>query len=277
MRKRFVGSVAVFLFFSLACSAETLRVMTFNVRKPVRRDGNNRWELRQDTLVRAIARKDPDLLGTQELWAIQGDYIVEKVPEYSWLGNSRPGTGLDQYMGIFYKSRKFHLVEAGNYWLSETPEMPGSKGWGATAPRMVTWALFQVKASGKRFYFVNTHFQHTREGATARLNSAKLLMERTRTLASDIPLILTGDFNTAPGTEPYQILTEHLRDAWKNAAKKAGPEGTMSRFTGVTNARRIDWILYRGPYKVLEIETVTYNEDGRYPSDHYPVYAVLEY
>lgn len=278
MLKRFLFPLAVLLLFVLACAAETLRVMSFNVRYPAKGDGPNRWELRQDTLVRTIRHKNPDLMGTQELFYIQGQHIVENLPEYEWFGNSRRGNREDEHMGVFYKRSKLRVIESGNLWLSETPEVAGSQAWGATLPRMVTWALFEMEASGKRFYFYNTHFHHTAQGAQARVNSARLIASRISNLPKDVPLILTGDFNSAaPDSEPYKILAAPLRDAWVSAARKIGPEGTSSGFRGDSSGRRIDWIMYRGPFTVLEAETVTYNEDGRYPSDHFPVLAVLEF
>jgi len=276
--KRFLYRLAVLLLFASACSAETLRVMSFNVRFPAKGDGPNRWELRQDTLVRTIRLKNPDVIGAQELFHIQGEYIVENLPEYEWFGNSRRGSREDEHMGVFYKRSKLRVIEAGNFWLSETPEIAGSQAWGATLPRMVTWALFESRASGRRFYFYNTHFHHTPEGAQARVNSARLIADRIGKLPEDIPLVLTGDFNSAaPDSEPYMILTALLSDAWSAAVRKLGPQGTNSGFRGETSGRRIDWIMYRGPFAVPEAETVTYNEDGRYPSDHFPVLAVLEW
>lgn len=276
MRQRLVPALAIVLFV-LACRAETLRVMSFNVRYPAKEDGSNRWELRQDTLVRAIRQKNPDVMGTQELFYIQGQYIVDNLPGYEWFGNSRRGNREDEHMGVFYRRSKLRVIESGNFWLSETPEIAGSRGWDATLPRMVTWALFEIKASGTRFYFYNTHFHHTAEGAPARLNSAKLIADRLGRLPKDAPFILTGDFNSAaPDSEPYKVLTGQLRDARITAARKIGPDATTSGFRGDTSGRRIDWILYRGPLAVLEAETVNYNEDGRYPSDHFPVLAVFE-
>ncbi|HOK48426.1 MAG TPA: endonuclease/exonuclease/phosphatase family protein, partial [Bryobacteraceae bacterium] len=199
------------------------------------------------------------------------------LPEYEWFGNSRRGNREDEHMGIFYKRSKLRLIEAGNFWLSDTPEVAGSQAWGATLPRMVTWGLFEIRASGKRFYHFNTHFQHTAQGEQARVNSAKLIAERIAKLPSDVPLILTGDFNSpALESQAYKILSASLKDAWFTAAHRVGPEGTLSGFRGGTGGRRIDWILYRGPFSVAFAETVTYNENGRYPSDHYPVFAVFE-
>ncbi|MEZ5402460.1 MAG: endonuclease/exonuclease/phosphatase family protein [Bryobacteraceae bacterium] len=257
--------------------AETLRVMTFNVRYPAKGDGPDRWEVRQDTLVRAIALKNPDVFGTQELFHTQGEYIVANLREYQWIGNSRRGNREDEHMGVFFKPSKLRVIEAGNFWLSEMPEVAASQAWGATLPRMVTWAQFEIRESGRRFYFYNTHFHHTVNGNMARVNSAKLIAARIATLPAHVPLILTGDFNAgAPGADPYKILSAILTDSRVAAARKLGPEGTWSGFKGESTDRRIDWILYRGAISTLESETVTYNESGRYPSDHYPVFAVFE-
>jgi len=265
------------LLLAAFASAESLRVMTFNVRYPAKGDGANRWELRQDTLARVIALKNPDVMGTQELFYTQGQYIVETLPEYDWLGNSRRGTREDEHMGVFYKRAKLRVIEAGNFWLSDTPEVAGSVGWGASLPRMATWVLFEIRATGRRFYFFNTHFHHTADAGAVRLNSARLIARRIAALPTALPVILTGDFNTGPDSEAYKALTESLTDARTAAPRKLGMENTWSGFKGDTTGTRIDWILYRGGLTALESETVTYHEAGRYPSDHYPVFSVLEF
>lgn len=271
--------LSVLLFAgALLAPAEILRIMSFNVRYPAKGDGPDRWELRQDTLSRVIRLKNPDVIGTQELFYIQGEHIVRSLPEYEWFGNSRRGNREDEHMGVFYKRSKLRAIELGNFWLSDTPEVAGSQAWGANLPRMVTWALFEVRESGKRFYFFDTHFHHTRDANQARVNSARLIAERIAKLPATAPVVLTGDFNAeAPSADPYKVLIADLKDARVAAGRKLGPDGTWSGFKGEATDRRIDWILYRGPFTALEFETVTYHEDGRYPSDHYPVLAVLEF
>jgi endonuclease/exonuclease/phosphatase family metal-dependent hydrolase len=265
------------LLFVLPLSAQTLRVMTFNVRYPSPGDGPNLWELRRDLLVGVIRDKNPDVFGTQELFQLQGDYIVEKAPDYAWFGISRRGNHEDEHMGVFYKKDKLRLLESGNFWLSETPDKPGSMSWNVSLPRMVTWGLFELKVGGRRFYLFNTHFPHRREDAEARLNCAKVLMERISRLPKDVPFILTGDFNSAPDTPPYQVFAAELKDTRLTAARRTGPDGTNSGFSGRTEGPRIDWIFYRGALKAVESETIVRSQDGRYPSDHFPVFVVLEW
>jgi endonuclease/exonuclease/phosphatase family metal-dependent hydrolase len=266
----------VLLLAALAAWPETLRVMTFNVRYPAKSDGPNVWENRRDLLVETIRLKDPDIFGTQELFHEQGQYIVEKLPAYAWFGLSRRGNQQDEHMGVFYKRDRLRRVESGDFWLSESPDVPGSMSWDVSLPRMVTWALFEIQGSGRRFYFYNTHFPHRREDEPARLNCARLIAQRIRKLPPRVPFILTGDFNAPAGGEVYTVF-EGLVDCWTTAAKRAGPEATFSAFKGSTAGPRIDWIFHRGGLKALEAETVTHNQDGRYPSDHYPVFAVLEF
>jgi endonuclease/exonuclease/phosphatase family metal-dependent hydrolase len=249
-----------------------LRVMAFNVRLPVAADGPDRWEARQDLFVETIRRADPDIIGTQELWKIQGDYLIARLPRYSWFGIDRRGGHGDEHMGVFYRRDRLKLVEMGNFWLSDTPEVPGSISWGHPLPRMVTWGLFEAIPGGKRFWFFNTHFPYRGEDEGARTKAAELIAARIARLPGDMPVVLTGDFNTVPESEAHRALTAGLSDAWITAARH-GPEGTFHGFTGKP-AQRIDWVLARG-MTAERVETVTFARAGRYPSDHFPV--VVDY
>lgn len=266
---------ALFVIAAAVGAAPPLSVMSFNVRYPAPGDGPNRWELRRDLLVQVIRSRDPDLIGTQELYYEQGQYVVEKLPAYAWFGRSRRGNREDEHMGVFYKKARLRLIEQGDFWLSETPERPGSMSWNVTLPRMVTWGLFEEVASKNRFYFFNTHLPHRPEDAAARLRCAEVIAARLAKLPPDAPVILTGDFNAPAGGDVYDLLTRVLADAWTQAAQRKGPEGTFHGFRGEPSGPRIDWILFRGPWNAVEAETVTDNDQGRYPSDHFAVFAVF--
>ncbi len=276
MRNLLVAALGLALIGGSPLGAESLRVMSFNVRLPSKSDGPNYWDSRRDIAVEMLRTRDPDIFGTQELFHHQGEYLVEKLPEYSWFGLSRRGNHTDEHMGVFYKKDKLRVIVERDFWLSETPDVPGSMSWDVSLPRMVTWGLFETKESGRRFYFLNTHFPHRRQDHEARLKCAGVIVSHIASLPPEVPLILTGDFNAPAGEAVYRILTSDLEDAWKTANSKSGPEGTFHGFTGKPGESRIDWILYRGPFEVLTAATVTFNEDGRYPSDHFPVFAVLE-
>jgi endonuclease/exonuclease/phosphatase family metal-dependent hydrolase len=256
--------------------AADLRVMTFNVRYPAKGDGQNVWENRRDLLVETVRKYSPDVMGTQELFYEQGQYIVEKLPEYAWFGLSRRGNHEDEHMGVFYRKERLELLKSGNFWLSEKPDEPGSMSWNVTLPRMVTWAVFKDKETGRSFHFYNTHFPHRREDREARVQSARVLQQRLQALPPNTNVILTGDFNTDAGTEPYNLLTEVLKDARKSVSSPSGPEGTFHGFSGKPGKARIDWILYRGSLQPVSVEAITMNGEGRYPSDHFPVIAVFK-
>ena len=259
-------------------AAQSLRVMSFNVRLPVESDGENRWENRRELMARVIEEQRPDVFGTQELFKSQGDYLVERLPKYAWFGEGRRGSEggeRDEHMGVFYRTDRLRVVESGDFWLSDTPQVPGSITWGHPLPRMVTWALFERVADGKRFYLFNTHLPYRDEDEDARTRGARLILQRVQALPADVPVVLTGDFNTTPDSPAHALLAASLQDAWIASPHRKGPEATFHDFTG-TPDRRIDWILQRG-WQVTRVRTVTTHAHGRYPSDHFPVIATLRW
>lgn len=250
-----------------------LRVMTFNVRLPLASDGANAWEHRREIAAATIAAADPDLIGTQELFKRQGDDLTARLPRYAWIGLDRRGGRADEHMGLFYRRDRLRPLRFGHFWLSDTPETPGSISWGHPFPRMATWAVFETLAGGRRFLAVNTHLPYRAEDEAAREKGAALLLQRIERLADGLPVVLTGDFNTAPGGKAHQLLTETLADAWSEARERRGPEGTFHAFTGQAD-RRIDWILTRG-FRAERAETLARPKGERQVSDHFPVVATL--
>lgn len=254
-----------------------LRVMTFNVRYGEADDGINAWPKRRDLMVEVIRREHPDILGTQELLSPQGDYLQQHLTNYTWFGMGRNGNDINEndneHMGVFYDKTRLKVIESGNFWLSATPDKPGSIGAGQVMPRMVTWARFQDRRSGKQFYYYDTHFPYKdgKEAELTRERCAKQIRQRLETLPTSLPFILTGDFNTTPDSRTHASLTDILHDAWTAAPHHEGPDATFHGFTGHA-IHRIDWILYRG-VKADDVRTITTHEGKVYPSDHFPVVA----
>ena len=254
--------------------ARDLRVMSFNVRVPIASDGPNRWEARRDLFARTVARADPDVIGTQELHQRQGDDVIARLPRYNWFGRDRRGGHADEHMGIFYRRDRLTLIDQGDFWLSDTPEMPGSISWGHPYPRMVAWGRFQTR-NGHRFVLFDTHFPYRAEDEAARAKAAALIASRIGSIAKGDPVILTGDFNAVPDGDAYRALTHTLADARLAAPKPTGPAATFHNFTGNPD-RRIDWIFTRG-FHVEAFATDTAHDGPRYPSDHFPVVADLSF
>jgi endonuclease/exonuclease/phosphatase family metal-dependent hydrolase len=173
------------------------------------------------------------------------------------------------------------LLQQGTFWLSETPDLAGSRSWDAALPRIVTWGRLRDRRSGAAFYLFNTHFDH--RGETARRESAGLLLRKVAEIAGRAgPVIVTGDFNATPDSDPYRVLTspgppgEHsgLVDALLASERPHhGPTSSWNAFKAIEAGRRIDFVLVRPPVAVLQHGILSDTFDGRFPSDHLPVVA----
>ncbi len=294
MRKSWLGFLAVALFTSLFTGAAeqdetTLRVMTYNIRYNNPGDGINAWPNRKDHVAEMIGKKaNADLAGLQEALREQIDDLAARLPGYAWFGVGRDdGKDAGEFTPIFYRTDRFELLDHNTFWLSETPEVPGSKSWDAAITRIVTWGKFKEKASGIEFYHFNTHFDHI--GRQARTESAKLVWKKIQELAPGRPVILTGDFNVPEKSEAYRVLTgatpeaasvSDLQDA--RYLSQSGHQGPTSTFVNAdwTQTRepesKIDFIFVRKGMQVLSHKVMDDQYDGRFPSDHLPVVAELK-
>jgi endonuclease/exonuclease/phosphatase family metal-dependent hydrolase len=267
-----------------AGSAE-LRVMSYNIRYGTAPDGENHWERRKEFLIETIRSFKPDLLGTQETLAFQRDYLAEKLPEYGVLGVGRDdGKDRGEMMAIYWRKERFEVLDSGHFWLSLTPDIPGSRSWDSSLPRMVTWIKLRDRQQPERppILWMNTHFDH--RGKQARQNSAQLLRRKLEELGQGCSLIVTGDFNSGEGSEPYRILFGPweakelpLVDTYRAVhPERRGDEGTFSGFRASNvSGPRIDWIGCSRDWRILEAGIDRTARDGRTPSDHFAVYAVL--
>jgi endonuclease/exonuclease/phosphatase family metal-dependent hydrolase len=256
---------------------DALRVMSFNIRYGTANDGDNAWDRRKELVAETIRTYEPVLVGLQECLGFQAEYLVEQLPEYKWFGVGREADGSGERMAVLYRPDVLNPLETGNLWLCKTPNVPGSSSWNSACNRMVTWGKFYRHADGRMVYFFNTHFDHRSE--EARRGAAGVLAEQVNRIAGDEQVIVTGDFNArAEASVPWQTVVDAgFRDAWLEADAQEGPSVTWSGFKAPKEEtdRRIDWILTRGALDVRQCETVAFNRDGRYPSDHFPVFAEI--
>ncbi len=265
--------------------ASDVRVMSFNIRYGTAQDGDNHWEKRKEFLIKTIKAFDPDLLGTQETLSFQRDFIAEKLPGYDVLGVGRDdGRERGEMTALYFKRSRFEKIDGGHFWLSQTPEQPGSKSWDSSLPRMVTWVKLRDRRqpNAKPIMFFNTHFDH--RGTEARTESARLLRRRVAELIKSCRVIVTGDFNTGEGSEPYRELfypnndgPSLLSDTYRVTYHGRAPnEGTFSGFKAEdSNGPRIDWIGASKDWWIVAASIDRTAREGRTPSDHFPVTAVL--
>lgn len=261
--------------------SEPLRVMSFNLRYGKANDGDNRWEKRDWLVAKTVKAFDPDLLGTQETLKFQAEFLEQQLEGYTYFGRSRMKTP-NEHCGIFFRTNRFTQLAGGHFWLSETPSVPESKSWDSALPRMATWVLLHDKSNETSgpILFLNTHFDH--KGVQAREKSAGLTAQQVNKLqaiAADATVVVTGDFNTPEGSAPYRALVadnDMLTDTYRVAhPDRASQEGTFNGFIGKSDGPRIDWILTSAGLSVDSADIDRSSESGRYPSDHFPVTAVL--
>ena len=261
-----------------------LRVMSFNVRYGEADDGPNHWRHRKELVVETVRQFDPDVMGTQELMGLQAQYFEQELPDYSVHGTSRfPSDPNQEQCAVYFRQTRFEKTRAGHFWLSDTPDVPGSQSWDSSLPRMVSWIrLRRRNRPSTNFYVFNTHFDHV--GHEARIQSAALLRARIQRIAGDLPVIVMGDFNSDEGSLPQQVLLHatkglKLQDTYRSVIPDREParECTLSRWNGNRRGPRIDWILVSPRWNVSSAGIVRSNDQGRYPSDHYPVTAVLQH
>src|SRR5690606_27998654 len=197
----FILAVAI----PVSTSAQSLKVMSYNIRYDNPMDGRNAWPLRKDRLIQLVREQAPDILGVQEALHHQLTEMLDGLEGYAFVGVGRDdGKEAGEYSAILYKKSAFELRDQNTFWLSETPNVPGSKSWDAAITRVVTWARLYSKHLGTEILAVNTHFDHI--GKEARLRSAEMIRKKIPELAGDLPVILTGDFNVTRNDPPYQAL-----------------------------------------------------------------------
>ena len=253
-----------------------IRVMTFNLRFENDRDGENAWECRRAMIIRLIDQYAPDILGTQEGKWDQLMYLAENLPGYHAHMPGRKEDRHAQCPTLFVKKERFAVAGGRDFWLSKTPEVYLSKDWDSAFPRMMSYAeLLPVKENNSRIYAAVTHLDH--KGKEARFHQAEIIARWARKTQG--PKLVMGDFNEEPEADVHQVLTDKnagLADTWQAIKGSRGPESfTHHGFTGVPKGSRIDWILATSDFSVADARIVKYQEDGFYPSDHFPYLADL--
>lgn len=279
MKKTSLLSLALLL--TVFIMSQELNVMTFNIRLNTSADSLNAWPYRKDKVASQILFHEAHIIGVQEALHDQMIDLQQRLPKYKYAGVGRDdGKEKGEYSAIFYDTTRLQALQTKTFWLSETPEVPGSKSWDAAITRIVTWIKFRDKKTKKTFVVFNTHFDHI--GQVARRESAKILLQSVNKIAGTIPAVITGDFNAQPADEPIRVIKDSSNPLCLTDSKEIslrphyGPSGTFNGFKEKErNDQPIDYIFLKGKWKVLKHATISQTWEGRFASDHFSVIATL--
>jgi endonuclease/exonuclease/phosphatase family metal-dependent hydrolase len=269
-----------------------VRVMSFNIRYGTANDGENHWKNRKEMVFDVLRNHRPDVVGLQEALGFQIDQIRKAVDGYGKIGVAREdGANDGEYSAILYRRKLFDVGESGTFWFSDTPEVPGSSHWGNACVRICSWARFIKKKSGTAFYVFNLHLDHVSQ--PSREKSAVLLTKRLLDRKHVDPFIVTGDFNAGENNPVIMylkgkaVISKSNGDKFKNLVPMvdtfrvlhpdAEGVGTFNGFKGSRTGNKIDFVFTMPGVKVLEAKILYDNIADKYPSDHFPVSAVVRF
>jgi endonuclease/exonuclease/phosphatase family metal-dependent hydrolase len=269
-----------------------IKVMSFNIRysygKPQESAAENDWYdakyPRRERVIRVIRDYLPDLLGVQEARDLQINDLRTALPEYEFYGIGRDdGKTEGEFSGIYFRSDRFTKKDAGSFWLSDTPEKPGTTFYKAenAVPRIASWVRLTEKEFGREIFVLNMHWDHI--DVPARRQSAALARERVAALAEGLPTIVMGDLNAGERSAEYRELCHgnnetgrKLVDSYREIyAERKLDESSFGGWEGRTEGGRIDFILHTDEFTPTAAAIDRTNYEGRWPSDHYPVTATL--
>ncbi|MDT0447599.1 endonuclease/exonuclease/phosphatase family protein [Streptomyces sp. DSM 40473] len=250
--------------------------MSFNLRYASESDPHP-WSQRRPVMRRLLREERPHLLGTQEGLHGQLRDIAEDLG-HAWIGLGRLGGSHDEFAAVFYDAERLVPLEYDHFWLSDTPALIGSATWGNTVVRMATWVHFADLRTGTEFLALNTHLDHAHQYSRER--SAELITRRLREPDPALPRLVTGDFNVAAHRNPVydaMLAGGALADSWDTADERGPQYATFHGYKPlVPDGDRIDWILTSPAVRTLGAAINTFSDDGRFPSDHLPVQALVE-
>jgi endonuclease/exonuclease/phosphatase family metal-dependent hydrolase len=259
-----------------------VKILTANIRDARADDGANNWLQRRELCARIIENCAAEIICFQELRQQQRDFIAAALPSYASYGLPEGAAATDAPNAIFWRRANFTCIDSGGYWLSEQPQLAGSRSWGSQSVRLANFVVLQ-HPSGKTLRIINTHLDNGSQ--IAREQQARLLVDKCAAKCSGELQILCGDMNCAAGNSALEILcAAGWRDSYAAVHKNCDSGFTYHAFSGSAYdpkqypdepQGRIDWIFVRGNLAVSAAEIIRSSENGRFPSDHYFVSATL--
>jgi endonuclease/exonuclease/phosphatase family metal-dependent hydrolase len=278
MMYRRIGIYLIFLFLLGACGDRVMdvNVLSFNIRFANPADSADYWEYRKEQVVEVLEGAQYDFIGLQEALVDQVNYLAEHLTDYEFIWRTRE---IDSTQGeavpLLYRKTNWQLIKSETFWLSDTPEIPGSNTWNAACNRVATWGIFKSMEKQQEILVCNTHFDHVSQ--LARINGAQLILDRMGQIAENRPIILLGDLNGKPDNPAITLLSNHWLDPYPDLYPGDTIHGTFHGFKGSPFGKRIDYIFTFGQKSVSKMDILLNNRNGAYPSDHFPVSASISF
>lgn len=270
--------IAILCIATVSLKAQSFNVASFNIRYDNPKDSGNLWVNRAPIVSNLIRFHDFDVFGIQEGLKNQLEDISTALPGYTRYGRGRDdGKDAGEHSAVYYKTDKFKLVKSGDFWLSETPNIP-AKGWDATCcNRICSWVYLEDIKSKKKFYLFNVHFDH--QGVVARKESGKLMVQKIKEIAGNEPALLTGDLNGSRESEWYLTIANSglLKDAYSGVKFPYENNGSSNGFRTPRGMGVIDHIFMSKQFTASKWGILTDTYFGKYPSDHFPVMATVSF
>jgi len=275
-------SLFLSLFLSLTVSGQKLKVMSYNIRcGQCDNNTQNSWDNRKELVLSVIQNSGPDVIGFQEMMPQQRDWLLEKLPAYAIYGTGREVDGGGEGCYIFYKRKAFRIDTAASstQWYSSTPHIPGSADMGDLYKRILTTAHLESLSTGHKFYLFNTHLTYLSEIQPAYVTLlTRLIKER---VDNQVPFLLMGDFNADENSEAIKLLKQNFESIpLIDTYRVIHPEGQLTTFNGFTgehDGKKIDYIFMDAAhFKTLDAACIQTVSSGLYPSDHYPMTAMVK-
>lgn len=286
MMKRFLFvAFAILLFNTNACtqgnSCYPCSIASINIRISNKKDIFNHWNNRKEQLTEYIRSEALDIVSLQEVSTGQLIYLISILEEYGVAGNNPKVVTGEEYLPILYRKKDFVCLDEGTFWLSETPDSIGSRGWDGKHPRRVTWAKLMCKKSNRTFCVVNTHLDHV--GFVARQKGMELIKHRLKSTSNSIPVVLCGDMNFSSTSSAYYCALNDefmMYDAYQVAKVRKGVTYSFHGFGNrpIEKRRMIDFVFITNQLEVKEIEIPKEEKmNGSFLTDHCPIIVKISF
>jgi endonuclease/exonuclease/phosphatase family metal-dependent hydrolase len=274
------GIIAIFVWIWAvgAVAQEPVELITYNIRMNTSGDGEHAWPYRKDDVAALFRFHRADIFCVQEALPEQMDDLAAAFPDFTYEGIGRDdGKRLGEFSAVFYNHGRFKKIDGGTFWLSETPD-ECSFGWDAACRRVCSWVKLRELETGKILQVFNTHFDH--KGTEARRESALLILDKIKEISGDNgSVVLTGDFNLPPTSEPIELISTRLNDAFR--VSEQAPYASVGTYHGFSYddpvKERIDYVFVSKDVKVQRYGGLTDSRDRAFFSDHLPVLVTLQF